>query len=140
MGIDCAEQLLETHPEVADAHLRRAESLLGLDRPDLVIQLLEPIIGHPELTAFKTYTTNFALPYRLGRAYFLTGQHLEALDQFIPLADHTDDVTVFTHICLSALHTDNPQLAVEAFHVGKALSPSDPDWLKIEELMQQHLP
>ena len=40
LAIECAEKLLETHPEIADAHLRRAEAILGLDRPDLVVDLL----------------------------------------------------------------------------------------------------
>ena len=139
LAIECAEQLLETHPQVADAHLRRAEALLGLERPDLVVALLEPVVGHPELVAFKTYTNTFALPYRLGRAYFLTQDFEKALHQFIPLADHTDDVTVFTHICICALHLKNLELAQSAYDAGVQLAPDEPDWVKLGELLQRAL-
>ena len=136
LAIECAEQLLETHPQVADAHLRRAEALLGLDRPDLVVQLLEPVVGHPDLIAYKTYTTTFALPYRLGRGYFLNKDFEKALGQFIPLADNTEDVTVFTHICICAVQLGELQLALESYEAGIELAPEDPDWSKIRSILE----
>ena len=131
LAIECTEKLLDTHPNIADAHLRRAEALLAMNRADLVIQVLEPIVGHPDLYAFKTVTTNFALPYRLGRAYFLEGQHENALSCFIPLADDTTDVTVFTHICVCALSLQEYDLAVEAFKAGIELDANEPDWIQL---------
>lgn len=138
LAIECAEKLLDTHPHIADAHLRRAEALMELGRPDLVIQVLEPVVGHPDLYAFKTQTTRFTLPYRLACAYFKTEKYENALAYFLPLAEFTSDETVFTHICICALHLDDGALALESYRAGIELAPDDPDWSKIKILLQQH--
>ena len=93
-------------------------------------------VGHPDLVAFKTYTTTFALPYRLGRGHFLLKNFEQALAQFIPLADHTDDVTVFTHICICAVQLGELALAKESYEAGIALAPNDPDWIKIQAILK----
>ena len=138
VAIECAEKLLDTHPNVADAHLRRAEALMSLNRPDLVIEVLEPIVGHPELQAFKTEAIRFTLPYRLACAFYGTRDYEKALAYFLPLAEFTTDETVFTHICLCALQLDEKALAFESYQEGIKLAPNDPDWLKIHELLKQH--
>jgi glycosyltransferase involved in cell wall biosynthesis len=138
LAIECAEKLLDTHPNVADAHLRRAEALMSLNRPDLVIEVLEPIVGHPELQAFKTEAIRFTLPYRLACAFYGVREYEKALAYFLPLAEFTTDETVFTHICLCALHLDEKALAVESYQEGIKLAPEDPDWVKIRTLLKQH--
>jgi glycosyltransferase involved in cell wall biosynthesis len=138
LAIECSEKLLDTHPNVADAHLRRAEALMSLQRPDLVIQVLEPIVGHPDLHAFKTETIRFTLPYRLACAFYGVREYEKALAYFLPLAEFTNDETVFTHICLCALHLDEKELALESYQEGIKLAPDDPDWVKIRMLLDQH--
>ena len=137
LAIECCEKLLEIRPEVADAHLRRAEALLGLERPDLVIDLVAPILGHPDLFAFKTQVLSFTLPYRLGRAYFLTQQFNDAYAIFESISHDTNDVTVFTHMCLCALHLGDIKSAEAAATRGIELDPTEPDWVKLQELIKQ---
>jgi tetratricopeptide (TPR) repeat protein len=138
LAIECAEKLLDTHPTIADAHLRRAKALMSMGRLDLVIQVLEPVVGHPDLYAFKTEAIRFTLPYRLACAFYGVQDYEKALAYFLPLAEFTSDETVFTHICLCALHLDEKALAYESYQEGIKLSPNDPDWIKIRQLLEQH--
>ena len=48
LAIDCAEKLLDTHPTIADAHLRRAEALMSMGRLDLVMGAIKRSeLDHP---------------------------------------------------------------------------------------------
>ncbi|MBV71276.1 MAG: hypothetical protein CMH52_07995 [Myxococcales bacterium] len=125
---EICERLLAREPYVADALLRWAEAQLGLGLPENVVATIAPIINHPSLMAYKQQALEFALPYRLARAHFELNQHVEALPIFQTLADSSLDPTVFTHLCLCALHCGQIQLARDAYIRGTDIAPDDPDW------------
>ncbi len=135
-SIEICERLLEKSPYVADALLRWSEAQLGLGQPQNVIAAVAPIIEHPSLMAFKQQALEFALPYRLGRAYFELGQHADALPIFQKLAAFSHDPTVFTHLCLCALHCGQIQLARESYLRGTAIAPNDPDWPGLKSVFE----
>ncbi|MEE2758307.1 MAG: glycosyltransferase [Myxococcota bacterium] len=127
-SIEICERLLAREPYVADALLRWAEAQLGLGLPENVVATIAPVISHPSLMAYKQQALEFALPYRLGRAHFELNQHRDALPIFEGLAEFSRDPTVFTHLCLCALHCGQVQLARKAYLRGVELAPDDPDW------------
>ena len=76
----------------------------------------------------------FDIPYRLGLALHRTGHHAKAMECFESISDTTRDVTVFTHLCLCALHVGQIDRARSAFHRGQSVDPSDPDWTQLRQV------
>jgi len=134
LAIDCCDIILKSHPFMADAFLRKAEALLNLRQPARVVELLRPIVGHPKLWAMKQQAMEFSLPYRLGLALHQTGAHGEAIQYFEDIAPNTNDVTVFTHLCLCALHIGQIERARSAYHRGQVVDASDPDWTQLRQV------
>ena len=128
LAIEICDQVLSHLPFLADAHLRKSEAFLALGQPQRVIDTLQHIINDPRLWAYKQHALIFALPYRVGLAYFATQQFEQAIPVFEGLANTSTDPTVFTHLCLCALHCSRIDLARSAYHRGVAMAPDDPDW------------
>ena len=127
-AIEICDLLLKHDDLIADAYLRKAEALLALGRPMDVVECVRSVIDNPRLYAFKQSAVEFALPYRLGRAYYETGQYADALSVFDTLSKTSLDPTVFTHLCLCALHCGRVDVARAAYHRGVEIAPNDPDW------------
>jgi hypothetical protein len=138
LAIDICDQILGHLPFLADAHLRKSEALLALGQPEAVVRALEGIIDDSRLWAYKQHARVFALPYRLGLAYFETQKFEQAIPVFQKLSDSSTDPTVLTHLCLCALHCSRIDLARDAYHRGLSLAPDDPDWPRLKHVFESN--
>lgn len=135
IALHLTEEALVRRPHLADAKLRRVEALMGLERYVEAIDLATSALIDDHIEMVKQKSINFDLPYRLGRALFLSGHRKQAGPPFASIIPHCDDITVFTHLCLSAISLGSPALWRYARERGGSLDPNDQDWLIVDQLI-----
>lgn len=132
-AVALCDAVLEDDPGLADAHLRRAEALLALGRPDEVVRALTALLADPDRHAIKTASLSAGVPYRLARGLFELGRFAEALPRFEALESAmSDDVTVFTHQAACHLRLGDREGAARAIRAGRAVDPDDRDLRALE--------
>ncbi len=135
-SIGLCDAVLEHHPELADAHLRRAEALLALGRPRAVVEPLRALLRDPRRRAIKQAALAFGVPYRLGLALFQARRPAEAAPLFVQLAGTgTRDLTVYTHLALCMAQCGRPEAAHQALDLAAGIDPADPDVAKLREAL-----
>ena len=128
VALALADATLAHAPHLIDAHLRAAEALISLARPQEAAERLRVALTHSQRRAIKLKALSQDAPYRLGRALWLSGQPAEALPVFLSLAYETNDVTVFTHAALCAAERGAWDVWSHLVSSGERLAPDDPDW------------
>ncbi len=140
-AVALCDGVLADDPTLADAHLRRAEALLALGRPEEVVRSLTALLENPERHAVKTAALSAGVPYRLARALFELGRFAEALPRFEALeAARPDDVTVFTHQAACHLQLGDLGAAARAVRAGLTLAPDDPDLRRLAATIEAQQP
>lgn len=133
VALALTEEALHRSPMLIDAHVRRAEALIALNRYSEASALLRRglLIDYPHLV--KGRALHYDAPYRLGRALFLGERAAEATPAFASLAPGCQDITVFTHLCLCAIALGVEPLWRFARARGAELDPHDPDWPVVDQ-------
>ena len=133
IAISLIDEALTRQPLLADARLRGAEAYIALEQYQEAINLLLPALHEEEVVVVKKRALHFDIPYRLGRAYFLSNLRAQATATFASIVPLCEDITVFTHLCLCALSLNAPELWRYSRQKGATLAPDDPDWPIVDQ-------
>ena len=135
LAVALADTALTYAPRLADALLRKAEALQGLQAHQRIITEIMPIVDQGDLEVINEINRVFFLPYRIGRSYFELQQFRESYERFKVIAtDYCTDVTVWVHLCYCALKLWRWDDFKHWKKQGLAINSNDQDWHAINQL------